>query len=255
MKRSSSIPFGLSFRGSSASLPERPSPTKRPRSPAQLLSYIPAKFPHAQSLPSTPSHEFDDPGMTAPRQSSNRNSDGCLLQTPIPQSPSESHPSSRGISAPPMPTLERLRSIPMSTAFLRSRNTRSNIYPVLESPTTLPRQDSMLGGPLSEVPESISNTDDSDSGTRMAPGESGSSQSSVASVSSLSPAELKCQELQQRVWAARKEIPREIPLRIFRDPKECSLAFEILASAQSERQKPLDPQVDITQQQRGALNV
>jgi len=44
---------------------------------------------------------------------------------------------------------------------------------------------------------------------------------------SLSP-EKKRQDLQTRVWRARREIPAHIPLRVFRRPEECVEAREIL---------------------------
>lgn len=40
--------------------------------------------------------------------------------------------------------------------------------------------------------------------------------------STLTEAEKKRLELQTRVWAARLEIPSQIPLRIFREPEVCA---------------------------------
>jgi hypothetical protein len=45
---------------------------------------------------------------------------------------------------------------------------------------------------------------------------------------SLSDPEKKRLELQNRVWAARVQMPRNIPLRVFRSPEECVEAQEIL---------------------------
>lgn len=44
----------------------------------------------------------------------------------------------------------------------------------------------------------------------------------------LSEPERKRQELQSRIYKARQLMPAHIPLRIFRDPRECIEAEEIL---------------------------
>jgi hypothetical protein len=123
------------------------------------------------------------------------------------------------------------------------------------------RQNSILGGEMTEAPETmpdplhVETVPGAFSNNRVY-GRSSTS-STVSSVSSIPPAERKRLELQQRVWRARSVIPKEIPLRVFRDPLECVEAFQILDKVQTEKEANQNKEERIPEGEtviKGALN-
>lgn len=109
------------------------------------------------------------------------------------------------------------------TTILQTHTQSLNIIPPSEFPTEyLP-----MPSPISAEPEdydAISNSAQSPRTRMYVPVMS----PSLKRQTSLSDPEKKRLELQNRVWAARVQMPRNIPLRVFRSPEECVEAQEIL---------------------------
>ncbi|EPQ56666.1 hypothetical protein GLOTRDRAFT_138333 [Gloeophyllum trabeum ATCC 11539] len=158
----------------------------------------------------------------------------------------------RGARTPGLAPLSAVRPLP-------SRGTSENISPSSATPTpratrghsvdqqaaaaadatdyftsnTVP-SDPVFTSTLSAEPEnapsmSSSSTTSSASSSRRSsrawmPGSSRQNSMNYA----VSEAERKRQELQMRIWRARREVPQHIRLRVFRRPEECVEAFEIL---------------------------
>ncbi|KDQ50737.1 hypothetical protein JAAARDRAFT_211560 [Jaapia argillacea MUCL 33604] len=132
------------------------------------------------------------------------------LSTPIGKPPGRTH------SMGDQPTLSVPVPQQQSTDYFSSRpptTTRNTIFPGTLTSEPLP-----LPSPTPSSRSSIYK------GWSRPP----SRQGSTATTSSMGDAEKKRADLQARIWKARSEIPKHIPLRIFREAEECVEAWQIL---------------------------